>query len=303
MKLFFSIFISCLITCFGHHSLVAQELNCNLQVNSSQIMGSDKSVFDAMQRNVSEFINNKKWTNNNFQINEKIECTMLINITERVSTNSFKATIQIQSRRPVFHSSYNSTLINHIDKDFEFNYNEFEQLEYSENTFTSNLTSVISFYVYMIIATDYDSFSLYGGTPYLLEAQKIVGNAQGSGTTGWKAFEDTKNRYWMVENLLKPNYEPFRDAMYNYHRLGYDMMSTDFAKGRSVVLSSLKKLESISKYDPNSFQLQLFFNAKSDEIIELFKEAPQAEKSEVIPLLSKINPANSNLYEKITSGK
>lgn len=281
----------------------AQELNCNFQVNSSQVMGSDKSIFDVMQKNLSEFVNNKKWTNHNYQIQEKIECTMLINITERVSANSFKATIQIQSRRPIFNSSYSATLINHIDKDFEFTFNEFEQLEYSENTYISNLTSVVSFYVYMILAIDYETFSKNGGSPYLTKAQTIVSNAQNAGSAGWKAFEDTKNRYWLVENLLKPNYEPFRSTLYNYHRLGFDVMSSDVNKGREVVLASIKNLESIFKYDMNSFQLQFFFNAKADEIVELFKEAPQNEKSELVPLLKKLNPANSNTYEKILSGK
>lgn len=303
MKLFLKITFIYSLLFFNNSIAIAQELNCNFQVNSTQVMGSDKSIFDVMQKNLSEFVNNKKWTNHNYQIQEKIECTMLINITERVSTNSFKATIQIQSRRPVFNSSYSSTLINHIDKNFEFTFNEFEQLEYSENTFISNLTSVVSYYVYMILSMDYDSFSKNGGTPYLIKAQEIVINAQNAGGSGWKAFEDTKNRYWLVENLLKPNYVPFRETFYTYHRMGFDVMSTDVNKGREAVLTSIKNLESIFNYDINSYQLQFFFNAKADEITELFKEAPQAEKSEIVPILKKINSANATTYEKIISGK
>jgi len=303
MKLIYTIsffFISFILV---NSRLNAQELNCNVKVNSSQIIGSDKSIFEVLEKNISEFVNNKKWTNHNYQFQERIECTMLLNITERVSTNSFKATIQVQSRRPIFNTSYSSTLINHIDKDFEFNFNEFEQLEYSENTFISNLTSVISFYIYYIIAMDYESFELNGGTPYLIKAQAVVNNAQGANATGWKAFEDTKNRYWMIENHLKPNFVPFRETLYNYHRTGFDVMSSDVAKGRTSVLNSIKALQSISTYDPNSFQLQMFFNAKADELVDLFKEAPMAEKSEIVPILNKINPANSNTYQKITSGK
>ena len=299
MKIFF-IFLLISLPIF---QLNAQELNCNVEVNSTQIIGSDKSIFDVMKKNISEFVNSRKWTNHNYQTNERIECTILLNITDRPALNSFKATIQIQSRRPIFNSSYSSTLINHIDKDFEFTFNEFEQLEYSENTYISNLTSVISFYVYMILAMDYESFEINGGTPYLLKAQAIVGNAQGANATGWKAFEDTKNRYWMVENHLKPNYVPFREAIYNYHRLGFDIMASDLTKGRSEVLKAIKTLQSISTYDPNSFQLQMFFNAKADELVDLFKEAPMAEKAEIVPLLNKINPANSTTYEKINSGK
>lgn len=303
MKFIFNILLFVSLLIIKSEVVSAQELNCNLQVNSSQVMGSDKSIFDVMQKNLSEFVNNKKWTNNSYQIQEKIECTMLINITERVSTNSFKATLQVQSRRPIYNSSYGSTLINHIDKDFEFTFSEFEQLEYSENTYISNLTSVVSYYVYMILAMDYDSFSKNGGSPYLIKAQAIVSNAQGANGSGWKAFEDTKNRYWLVENLLKPNYAPFRETIYNYHRLGLDLMSTDVTKGRGVVLESIKNLQSIFNYDMNSYQLQFFFNAKKEELVEIFKEAPQAEKSEIVPILNKINPANSASYEKIISGK
>lgn len=299
----YSIIYPIVVCLFINNSLFSQELNCSVEVNSTQIIGSDKSIFDVLKKNVSEFVNNRKWTNHNYQFGERIECTMLINVTERVSTNSFKATIQVQSRRPIHNSSYNSPLINHIDKDFEFTFNEFEQLEYSENTFTSNLTSVISFYVYMILAIDYESFELNGGTPFFLKAQTLINNAQGASANGWKAFEDTKNRYWMVENHLKPNYVPFRETLYKYHRQGLDIMSSDVTKGRQVILTSLKSLESVSKYDPNSFQLQMFFNAKADEIVEIFKEAPMAEKDEVVTLLNKINPANSTTYEKIISGK
>jgi hypothetical protein len=281
------------------HSATAQELNCNVQVNSTQVTGSDKSVFDVMQKSVFEFMNNRKWTNHVYNNQERVECTILINITEQVSVGSFKATIQVQSRRPVFNSSYNSTLLNHIDRDFEFTFNEFDQLDYSETTFISNLTSTLSFYAYIILALDYDSFELNGGTENLTKAQTIVTNAQSAPNTGWKAFEDTKNRYWMAENYLKPNYAKLREVFYNYHRLGFDVMAKDAAAGRKVIFNALNSLESVFNYDRNSFQLQLFFNAKKDEIIELFKEGTSSEKAEVVQLLKRINPSNSNDYEKI----
>tara|TARA_R110001592_G_scaffold156341_2_gene386752 strand:- start:8529 stop:9437 length:909 start_codon:yes stop_codon:yes gene_type:complete len=280
-------------------SVTAQELNCNVQVNSTQVTGSDKSIFDVMQKSIYEFMNTRKWTNHVYDNQERIECTILINITEQVSVGSFKATIQVQSIRPVFNTSYNSTLLNHIDRDFEFTFNEFDQLDYSETTFISNLTSVLSFYAYMILALDYDSFELNGGAPYLIKAQTIVTNAQGAPNTGWKAFEDTKNRYWMAENYLKPNYAKLREAFYNYHRLGFDVMANDVSKGRKVILDALNSLESVYNYDRNSFQLQLFFNAKKDELIDLFKDSTPSEKTEVVQLLKRINPANANDYEKI----
>jgi hypothetical protein len=277
----------------------AQELNCNVQVNSTQVTGSDKSIFDVMQKSIYEFMNNRKWTSHVYSNQERIECTILINITEQVSVGSFKATIQVQSRRPVYNSSFNSTLLNHIDRNFEFTFNEFDQLDYSETTFISNLTSTLSFYAYMILALDYDSFEMNGGTENLIKAQTIVTNAQGAPNTGWKAFEDTKNRYWMAENYLKPNYAKLREAFYNYHRLGFDVMTKNVNEGRKVVLEALKSLESVYNYDRNSFQLQLFFNAKDDELIELFKEAPSAEKMEAVQLLKRINPGKANDYEKI----
>jgi len=281
----------------------AQELNCTVEVNTSQIQGSDKSIFTKLQTAVFEFVNNRKWTNNVFDNSERIECTMLININEQVSVGNYKATIQIQSRRPVFSSSYNSTMMNHIDKEFNFTFNEFDPLTYSETTYINNLTSVVSYYVYIILALDYDSFSLEGGTPHLEKALGIVNNAQASPNLGWKAFEDDKNRYWLVNDLLRQNYSPYRKALYQYHRLGFDVMTKDVAKGRAQVLLALKEMEKIYDITPNAFILTIFFNAKKDEIINLFMEGTTTEKNEVTTLLIKVNPANSNDYRKIIKGK
>jgi hypothetical protein len=284
-------------------STQAQELNCSVTINSSQLSGSDKSVFDALEKAVFEFMNNRTWTNNVYSSTERIECSILINITELVSAGEYKGTIQIQSRRPVYNTSYFSTIFNHLDKDFEFKFNEFDPLEYSENTFISNLTSVLAFYANIIIALDYDSFSLKGGTPYLLEGQKIISNAQAARESGWKAFEGDRNRYWIVENLLHKNYIPLRECMYRYHRLGFDVMSENVEKGRAEVLNSINLLEKVYKISPGSFILQIFFNAKSDELVNLFSDALSKEKAESSNLLNKINPANSNKYQKILKGK
>ncbi len=293
----------CFVVVLSATTLRAQELNCNVQINSSQIQGSDKSVFDAMQKSIFEFINNKKWTNNVYKNSERIECSILINITEQVSTNQFKGTIQLQSTRPVFNTSYNSTILNHLDKDMEFKFNEFDPLEYSENTHLSNLTSVLAFYANIILALDYDSYSLKGGTKYLQQAQTIVSNAQSAQESGWKAFEGERNRYWFAENLLHQNYSPLREATYKYHRLGFDLMSKDVATGRAGVLTSLKMLDKVYERKPGSFQLQIFFNAKSNEIVELFIEGETSEKAEVTNLLNKIDPTNLSKYSKITKGK
>ena len=281
----------------------AQELNCSVQINSSQIQGSDKSIFDAMQKAIFEFMNNRKWTNNIFKNSERIECTILINITEQVSTNEFKGTIQVQSRRPVYNTSYNTTLLNHLDKDFEFKFNEFDPLEYSETSFMSNLTSVLAFYANIILALDYDSYSLKGGTRYLQKAQTIINNAQSAQEPGWKAFEGERNRYWFVDNLLHQNYEPLRICMYKYHRLGFDAMAKNVPSARAEVLNALKLLEKVYERKPGSFQLQVFFNAKSSEIVELFSEGLPKEKTEVTNLLSKIDANNISKYDQIVKGK
>ncbi|MCB0401765.1 MAG: DUF4835 family protein, partial [Flavobacteriales bacterium] len=260
-------------------------------------------IFDAMQKKIFEFMNNRKWTNNVYKNNERIECSILINITERISLNSFKATLQIQSRRPIYNTSYYSTLINHFDKDFEFQFNEFDPLEYSETTFLNNLTAVLGYYANIIIATDYDSFSLNGGTTYLRKAQAIVSNAQGVQETGWKAFENDKNRYWLVENLLHNYFAPLRECIYKYHRQGFDKMADNVPAGRVEVFNALKLLDKVYERKPGSFTLRIFFNAKANEIVELFSEAPANEKAEVVNLLTKIDPNNIAKYDKITKGK
>ena len=274
-----------------------------MQINSSQIQGSDKSVYDAMQKAIFEFLNTRKWTNNVYKNSERIECTILINITEQVSTNNFKATIQVQSRRPVFNTSYYSTLLNHLDKDFEFKFNEFDPLIFSEATLVSNLTSVLAFYANLIIALDYDSYSLKGGTRYLQKAQTIVSNAQNAQESGWKAFEGERNRYWFVENLLHQNYAPLRECSYKYHRLGFDALAQNVPKGRAIVLISLNLLEKVYERKPGSFLLQIFFSSKSNEIVDLFVEALPKEKTEVTNLLNKIDPNNMSKYDKIVKGK
>ena len=280
----------------------AQELNCSVQINSSQVQGSDKSIFDAMQKSIFEFMNSRKWTNNVYKITERIECTILINITEQPSTNQFIATIQVQSRRPIYNTSYFSTTLNHIDKEFEFSFNEFDPLIYSETTFISNLSSVLAFYANIIIALDYDSFSLNGGTAYFQKAQIIVGNAQSAQQSGWKAFEGEKNRYWFAENMLHPNYAPLRECYYKYHRLGFDMLAGNLEKGRADVLESLKLLEKVYDRKPGNFQLQIFFNSKSNEIVDLFSDGLPKEKTELTTILNKIDLINLSKYKKMTKG-
>jgi len=300
-RLFKILFVVVLVASFV--DVTGQELNCSVQINSSQVQGTDKSVFDVMQKNIFEFMNSTTWTNNVYQNAERIECSILINITEQISTGDYKATVQVQSRRPVYNTSYFSTTLNHLDKDFEFKFNEFDNLQYSKNTFTSNLTSVLSFYANIIIGLDYDSFSQNGGTRYFEEAQKIVGNAQSAQEAGWKAFESERNRYWFAQNMLHQNYQPLRLCFYQYHRLGFDIMSKNVAQGRIEVLKSLSQLEKVYDRRPGNFQLKIFFNSKADEIVSLFSQGLGKEKTQITNLVNKIDPTNLSKYEKITSNR
>ncbi|MFY9309929.1 MAG: DUF4835 family protein [Bacteroidia bacterium] len=281
----------------------AQELNCKVQVVSPTIQGTDKSVFDNLQTAIFEFMNNRKWTNETFKNNERIDCSMLINVSERISTDEFKATIQVQVRRPVFKSSYNSVLLNNNDNDFQFKYQENQTLEYSENLHLSNLTSVLAFYAYMIVGLDYDSFAPDGGTYYLQRALAIVNNAQSSSDLGWKAFDGNKNRYWLINNMLDATFVPLRECMYKYHRQGMDLMVDNKETARSNIFDALQNLKKIHQIKPLSYSLQVFFNAKADEIINIYSGAFPDEKAKIMNLLNEIDPTNSNKYQKIMSGK
>lgn len=281
---------------------LAQEFQCQVSVVSGQIQSSDKKIFETLQKDLYEFVNNRQWTNNQYLQHERIECSMMINITNRVSTDEFDATIQIQSRRPVYSTSYNSPLFNFIDKDFTFRYVEFQPMEFDEKQNRSNLTSVVAYYAYIILGLDYDSYSPKGGTEFFVKAQTIVNNAQNAVEKGWKAFEGTQNRYWLTEEMLSPQFSPLRECMYDYHRKGFDVMSEKLIPGRMEILNALKKLRKVNQDKPLSFSLAIFFLAKADEIINLFSQAGPDDKAQIINLLSEIDPANSNKYERIMSG-
>ena len=277
----------------------AQELNCTVTVNSSQISGTDKKVYESMQKAFFEFMNSTKWTNDIFKTEERIECSMLINISERVSVDEFKGSMQLQVRRPIYKSSFNSVLLNYNDADFNFKYVEFQPIEFNETSFTNNLTSMLAFYAYMVIGLDYDSYSLLGGQPYFLKAQTIVNNAQGVNDKGWKSFEDNKNRYWFNENIMNPNFKPLRTTLYKYHRLGMDLMSTKMEDARTTIAESIDDLKATHNISPGSYLMQIFFNAKADEIVNIFTPAYPDVKSKLVQTLNLIDPGNSSKYGKI----
>jgi hypothetical protein len=285
--------------------VIGQELQCQVSVSSQQIPGTDRRVFESMQTALYEFMNNRKWTNYTFRQEEKIECTMLINITERMSTDEFRATINLVLSRPILNSAYNSVLMNTIDKDFQFRYVEFQPLDFSENSFTSNLTSVMAFYAYIYLGLYFDSFSPEGGTQFFNTAQNISNAAQNSSEVGWKGYESQKNRYWLVENFLNPANSAIRDYYYRYHRLGLDQMYEKLDAGRDEITGSLDNLKNIYDAKPDLYALQLILDAKRDEFVNIFSDSRVAplEKTNVVNLLKEIDPANGSKYQAILSGK
>ncbi len=289
----------CLFSIFALNHATAQELNCSVSVLSPQIQASDKTIYETLQTSIREFLNNRTWTNDQFLNLERIECSIVITISERVSVDDFKANIQIQSRRPVYKSSFNSPLFNHQDNDLTFKYIQDQVLEFDEANLNSNLTAVLAYYAYLLIGLDYDSFSPEGGTPYYVKAQTIVNNAARLPDRGWKAFESSRNRYWITENLLNSSFSPLRATLYNYHRRGLDKMTDNSLEARQAISESIKELRRVYSDKPNSFLMQVFFNAKADEIVNVYSQAQLDEKNQVVPVLSLVDPANSLKYQAI----
>jgi hypothetical protein len=277
-------------------SLSAQELMCQVSVNSQQIQGSEVHIYENMQNAIRDFMNNRKWTNYTYKIEEKIECSILITLSERVSEEEFKGTIQVQSRRPIFGTSYNSVMLNLMDKDLQFKYLETQPLDFDENSNLSNLTSILAFYANMIIGLDLDSYTLYGGSPYFNKAQNIVNNAQNASEKGWKAFESKKNRYWMVENLLNKSYSPMRDCIYYYHLKGMDVMKDNMQTGRAGVTTALENLQKTYREKPGLYITQLFIDSKRDEICNIYAGADVAQKNKVVAMLKEVDPSHSGDY-------
>lgn len=282
--------------------LQAQELNCQIQIITDQIAGSDKHIYPIMQTAITEFMNTRKWTNDAFRTEERIDCSMLMNLTSK-DGDTYTGTLQIQSRRPVFKTSYPSTLLNYNDNDFSFKFTEGQTMDYNDNTYTSNLTSVLAYYAYVILGLDYDSFSMNGGTPYFQKALAIVNSAQGASDKGWKAFESNKNRYWYINNMMDAPFVPIRECMYNYHRKGLDAMVDNKDAGRAVIAEAIESLRKVHDAKPLSFNMQVFFNAKSTEIMNIFSGAYPDEKGKVVNTLKLIDPTNSNNYDKIMASQ
>jgi hypothetical protein len=287
------------IVTLGIKSLEAQELRCNISISAQKIQGANKQVFETMQSDLYEFMNNRKWTDHKFSIDERIECSFFINLEEQISSDEFKGYIQVQLRRPVFNSSYETTLLNIKDNDFQAKYVEFQTMEFNETSNKDNLTNILAYYAYIILGMDYDSFSPEGGTEFFQKALTIVNNSQNAREKGWKAFESERNRYWLVENLLNKAYSGYRSCTYQYHRQGLDIMSDKAPEGRAAIAESLKLIQKVFRSKPSIYILQVFFDAKADELVNVFSNSFPDERNRVSVILNECDPSNGTKYEKI----
>ncbi len=276
----------------------AQELKCNLMINSDKIQGTNKSVFTTLQTAATEFMNNRRWTDLAFEDNERIECSINI-IVNSVEDNNFNCEMLVQARRPVFNSAYTTNLLNHRDKKVSFTYTEFETLEFNESSLNSNLTAILAFYAYLIIGYDMDSFSRLGGTPYFRAAENIAVQAQSTDWLGWRSIEKDWNRYTLINNIMDEAFKKYREYFYEYHRLGLDEMSVNVTNGRAKIAGGMEVLREAYRARPMSVLISLFLDAKNDEIINIFKQGSSEEKEKVIDILTTVNPSQTNRYEQI----
>lgn len=280
----------------------AQELNCTVSIISNintEVTSAEKELLELVRQTVYDMMNNTKWTKDKFTVEERINCQLQIQINT-INNGNFTGALQIQSSRPSFNSSYNTNIFNFQDDNLQFAYSRNTVLIYAPNQFRDNLTSILAFYAYYIIALDYDSFSLKGGTPYFTEAQQIVSNAQTGGGAGWKSNEPGKrNRYWLVDNSLQQLFDPLRECFYDYHRNGIDQLYDKKEDARKAIAAALNNLSKISAVRPNSINVLTFVQAKLIELKNLYADANQQDKIEIVSILKKIDPANSSKYEEI----
>ena len=296
-------FIFLIISLFLINGLMAQEFNCSVQVSAPQIQQTNREKFQELRKGLYEFVNERNWTEYSFLIDERIECTIAITITSEVSSDEYKGKMNLVLRRPVYGTSYNSILLNYIDNDFDFQWQEGQPLDFTEGTFNSNLTATIAYYIYIFLGLDFDSYSSMGGTPYFDKAQAIVNAAQNARERGWKAFESMKNRYWLTENLTNSSYANIRKAMYEYHRKGLDMMQGNIEKGRQGIMDALEMLQRAHREKPRLFLMQLVLDAKRDEMINIFSQASPMDKTKAVNILKEIDPSKANDYQKIITNK
>jgi hypothetical protein len=295
--------VACLCTVLSVLNLKAQELNCQVSIITDarlEVTSVEKEIFDQLKQTIYDMMNTTQWTKDKFKVEERINCNIQLQINSIPSPGTYSGSMQIQSSRPSFNSSYNTTIFNFQDDDITFSYSRNAVLIYAPNQFRDNLTSILAFYAYFIIGMDYDSFGLKGGTPYFNEAQLIVSNAQGSGAAGWKSNEAGKrNRFYLVDNVLHQLFEPLRECIFEYHRNGVDKLYEDKVAGRKAIFDALTKLNKVVATRPNSINLLNFVQAKQVELKNLYADAEVKDKNEVVNLLKRLDPTNASKYQEI----
>ena len=302
MKGYFKILLIGLCSVF-FVSVKAQEIRCSVTVNSDKIEGSNKQVFETLKTSIEEYMNQNRWTNMTFAEHEKIECNMLI-VVSTVTDNMYSCEITLQSRRPVYGTSYTTPLLNFKDNNFNFTYQEYDRIEYQQNQFTTNLTAMLAYYCYLIIGHDMDSYQRLGGTTYFEACEEIVNACQSASMDnleqkGWLAFDSNRNRYALINNLLDDAFKKYRNFYYDYHRLGLDEMSGNVTNGRARIAEGLPVLKEAYRSRPATYVVNTFLDAKADELVDIFKKGTDKEKKEVYELLMDIDPTRQNTYERI----
>ena len=279
--------------------MLAQELNCNLVVNAQQTGNENVQVFKTLEKQLYEFVNNTRWTNKTYETRERIDCSIVI-IIQSYSSDAFQASIQVQSARPVFNSSYSTSVYNFNDKDFNFNYLEYQNLNFNSSQFESNLISVIAFHVYMILGMDADTFELNGGQKYYEQARDIANYSQRGNSKGWEPPKGgDQTRRVLIDNIMSNTYSEFRSALYTYHRTGLDIMASDSKAAKNVISKTIVNFQSLNKRRPNSLLVRTFFDAKADEITDIFSSGPKVKISDLVSVLNKVAPIHSKKWQKI----
>ncbi|PWH10696.1 DUF4835 domain-containing protein [Bacteroidetes bacterium SCGC AAA795-G10] len=287
-----------LLACVLSFHVTSQELNAQVIVNSDLVNQTNQQIFKTLERALKEFINTQVWTEKAFLNQEKINCSFVFNLSA-YSNDQFEATLQVQSERPVFQTSYDSPILNFLDKDITFSYQEFQPLFFNESSFESNLISLISFYAYVIIGLDADTFLQNGGNRYFEKARQVLNLAQSSVRKGWKPGDGLRNRFWLIDSLRSNTFKEYRQTMYNYHRSGLDQLTNDPIAGKKALMLSIQNLEPLFQRRPNAFLLQLFFDAKVEEIVNLFKEGPKIDFKKTEDVLKKIAPFFGSRWKQI----
>ena len=277
---------------------ISQELNCKVIVNAQQTGNENFPIFKTLEKQLTEFVNKTKWTNQKFAPQERVDCSMFINIVE-YSGESFSATLQVQSSRPTYGSSYSSPIYNFNDKDFNFRYLEFQNLIFNPTQYESNLVSVLGFHVYMVLGLDADSFAEKGGDPYFKQAQIITNYSQQSNSAGWKLEDGLQSRFALIDNIMSPTFKEFREVMYTYHREGMDVMAENNKKGKQEIASALSTFKDMNSRRPNSFLLRTFFDAKADELEQIFSDGPNVNIASLKETLQRIAPMHSYKWSNI----